>query len=82
MSRPGLGIALAAVGGVIFGASATLGGFAVESVDPLRLAAARVGIAGVCLAPFAIIIIIILYTISIILNLAYPFPCIFSVPGL
>jgi threonine/homoserine efflux transporter RhtA len=55
VSRPGLGIALAAIGGVIFGASATLGGFAVESVDPLRLAAARVGIAGLCLAPFAVL---------------------------
>lgn len=54
MSRAGLGITLAAIGGVIFGASATLGGFAVEAVDPIRLAASRVGIAGICLAPFAV----------------------------
>lgn len=53
MSRARLGIILAASGGVIFGVSAALAGFAIESVDPLALAGARVGIAGICLAPLA-----------------------------
>lgn len=55
MNRSAVGVALAATGGVIFGASATLAGFLTESIDPVRLGTLRVVIAAAVLAPLAII---------------------------
>lgn len=54
MNRTAAGISLAATGGVIFGSSATLAAFLTDSIDPFRLGALRVAIAGACLAPLAI----------------------------
>lgn len=45
---------MAAVGGIIFGTSAALVGTIIDDVDPLRLSALRIAIAGLCLLPWAI----------------------------
>lgn len=54
VNRTATGIAMAAVGGIIFGTSAAIVGFVIDDFDPFRLSALRVAIAGVCLLPFAI----------------------------
>lgn len=54
MNRTAVGIAMAAVGGIIFGTSATLVGTIIDDVDPLRLSAIRIAVAGLCLLPWAI----------------------------
>lgn len=54
MRRGTIGIALAAVGAVIFGATATLVGFVIDDIDPFRLASLRIAVAGLFLLPWAI----------------------------
>ncbi len=54
MSRGAVGVALATVGAVIFGVSATLVGFVIEDIDPFRLASLRIAVAGLVLLPWAI----------------------------
>ncbi len=55
MSRGGVGVALATVGAVIFGVSATLVGFVIDDIDPFRLASLRIAVAGLVLLPWAIV---------------------------
>ncbi len=55
MSRGAVGVALATVGAVIFGVSATLVGFVIDEIDPFRLASLRIAIAGLFLLPWAIV---------------------------
>ena len=55
MNRTAVGITMAAVGGIIFGTSATVVGTIIDDVDPLRLSALRIAVAGVCLLPWAIV---------------------------
>ncbi len=54
MNRTAVGITMAAVGGIIFGTSAALVGTIIDDVDPLRLSALRIAVAGLCLFPWAI----------------------------
>lgn len=54
MSRSAVGVALATVGAVIFGVSATLVGFVIEDIDPFQLASLRIAVAGLVLLPWAI----------------------------
>lgn len=53
MSRLRAGLLLAFWGGVLFGGMATLGGWAAETLDPVRLASIRMTVAGLVLAPIA-----------------------------
>lgn len=55
MNRAAVGVSLATVGGIIFGTSATLGGWLTTEIDPLSLGASRVALAGLCLAPLAVV---------------------------
>lgn len=55
MNRAAVGVSLATVGGIIFGTSATLGGWLAAEIDPLAVGASRVALAGLCLAPLAIV---------------------------
>ncbi len=55
MSRSAVGLALAAVGAIIFGVSATLVGFVIEDIDPFQLASLRIAVAGLVLLPWAIV---------------------------
>jgi threonine/homoserine efflux transporter RhtA len=55
VNRTAVGITMAAVGGIIFGTSATVVGTIIDDVDPLRLSALRIAVAGVCLLPWAIV---------------------------
>ncbi len=55
MNRTAVGIMMAAVGGIIFGTSATVVGTIIDDVDPLRLSALRIAVAGLCLLPWAIL---------------------------
>ena len=55
MNRTAVGITMAAVGGIIFGTSATVVGTIIDDVDPLRLSAMRIAVAGVCLLPWAVV---------------------------
>jgi len=54
VSRAASGVAMAAVGAVIFGVSATLVGSIIDVVDPFRLSSLRIAVAGICLLPWAI----------------------------
>lgn len=53
MTRLQQGLLLAFIGGLLFGGMATLGGWAAETLDPVRLASIRMSIAGLVLAPIA-----------------------------
>lgn len=53
MTRLQQGLLLAFIGGLLFGGMATLGGWATETLDPVRLASIRMTIAGLVLAPIA-----------------------------
>ncbi|MEA3502643.1 MAG: EamA family transporter [Actinomycetota bacterium] len=55
MSRGAVGVALASVGAVIFGVTATLVGFVIEDIDPFQLASLRVAVGGLFLLPWAIV---------------------------
>lgn len=55
MNRAAIGVALATFGGIVFGISATLGGWLTAEIDPLAVGASRVALAGLCLAPLAVV---------------------------
>ena len=55
MSRGTVGVALATVGAIIFGVSATLVAFVIEDIDPFRLASLRIAVGGLVLLPWAIV---------------------------
>jgi threonine/homoserine efflux transporter RhtA len=55
VSRSAVGVALATVGAIIFGVSATLVGFVIEDIDPFQLASLRIAVAGLVLLPWAIV---------------------------
>lgn len=55
MNRATVGVALATFGGIVFGISATLGGWLTAEIDPLAVGASRVALAGLCLAPLAVV---------------------------
>jgi inner membrane transporter RhtA len=54
VSRLRAGLLLALVGGLLFGSMATLGGWATEQQDPLRVATIRMTVAGLVLLPVAL----------------------------
>ena len=54
MSRGAIGVAMATVGAVIFGVSATLVGFVIEDISAFQLASLRMAVAGLVLLPWAI----------------------------
>lgn len=54
MNRGAVGIALAAVGAVIFGVGSALAGIVIDDVDPFQLSSLRIAVAGLVLFPWAI----------------------------
>ena len=54
MNRGAVGIALAAVGAVIFGVGSALAGIVIDDVDPFQLSSLRIAVAGLVLFQWAI----------------------------
>ena len=54
MTRGTQGVLLAFAGALLFGTSATIAGFAVESIEPIRVTGGRFAIGGMLLLPLAI----------------------------
>lgn len=54
MSRGALGVLLAAIGAVLFGAAGPLAGLLVETLEPIQISGVRLAIAAVALAPLTV----------------------------
>ena len=55
VSRGAIGVAMATVGAVIFGVSATVVASIIDDIDPFRLSSLRIAVAGLLLLPWAIV---------------------------